>query len=220
MGTFKDANEKKVSVEAGQVAVLDMPAIESHPAPLVTWITDGGAQLYDRKFAVTADNQLIILDANPSDQKAYRCVQARVEDIYDSLLGCENMQSRKVISVLVELATSVLGVEESLLVDEGSRFPPEHGDVRLSMLIDLAVLSGRHGGFDGVHSDKEGKVFMGYNRALLTVHHPLSFLRKLQMQPLPCCLLLYVSALLLSLNVEFTSTICRHEIKLSRVLLF
>jgi protein sidekick len=72
MGTFKDASEKKVSVEAGQVAVLDMPAIESHPAPLVTWFTDGEAQLYDRKFAVTAKNQLIILDASPSDQKAYR----------------------------------------------------------------------------------------------------------------------------------------------------
>jgi protein sidekick len=72
MGMFKDASEKKVSVEAGQVAVLDMPAIESHPPPLVTWFTDGEAQLYDRKFAVTAENQLIILDASPSDQKAYR----------------------------------------------------------------------------------------------------------------------------------------------------
>jgi protein sidekick len=72
MGTFTDAKEQKVDVRAGQVAVLDMPAIESHPAPIVTWFTDTGAQLYDRKFAVTAQNQLVILDAGPSDQKAYR----------------------------------------------------------------------------------------------------------------------------------------------------
>jgi protein sidekick len=72
MGTFKDASERKVDVEAGQVAVLDLPAIESHPAPIVTWFTDRGTQLYDRKFAVTAENQLVIMDASPSDQKAYR----------------------------------------------------------------------------------------------------------------------------------------------------
>lgn len=91
MGTFKDASEKKVVVEAGQVAVLDMPAIESHPAPLVTWFTDGEAQLYDRKFAVTAENQLVILDASPSDQKAYRCVKVFVKNLYYGLLGCETM---------------------------------------------------------------------------------------------------------------------------------
>jgi hypothetical protein len=95
MGTFKDASEKKVIVEAGQVAVLDMPAIESHPAPLVTWFTDGEAQLYDRKFAVTAENQLVILDASPSDQKAYRCVEVFVKNLYYSLLGCETIQSHK-----------------------------------------------------------------------------------------------------------------------------
>jgi hypothetical protein len=72
MGTFRDASERKVDVQAGQVVVLDMPSIESHPAPIVTWFTDTGAQLYDRKFAVTAENRLVILDASPSDQKAYR----------------------------------------------------------------------------------------------------------------------------------------------------
>lgn len=51
----------------------------------------------------------------------------------------------------MELATSILRVEESLRVGEGSRFPPKHGDFRLSMLIDLAVLSGMCGGFDRVH---------------------------------------------------------------------
>lgn len=72
MGTFEDATERKVSVTSGQAAVLDLPVIESHPAPLVTWLTDGGTQLYGRKYAVTADNQLVILDASDSDQKAYR----------------------------------------------------------------------------------------------------------------------------------------------------
>jgi protein sidekick len=72
MGTFEDATEREVSVESGRAAVLDLPAIESHPAPLVTWSTDGDTQLYDRKYAVTADNQLVILDASETDQKAYR----------------------------------------------------------------------------------------------------------------------------------------------------
>jgi protein sidekick len=72
MGTFEGTTERQVNVEAGQVAVLDLPAIESHPAPLVTWLMDGQTQLYDRKYAITADNQLVILDASESDQKAYR----------------------------------------------------------------------------------------------------------------------------------------------------
>jgi len=72
MGTFEGTTERQVSVESGQVAVLDLPAIESHPAPVVAWLTDGQTQLYDRKYAMTADNQLVILDASESDQKAYR----------------------------------------------------------------------------------------------------------------------------------------------------
>jgi protein sidekick len=72
MGTFESATERQVSVKSGQVAILDLPAIESHPAPLVTWFMDGQTQLYDRKYAMTTDNQLVILDASESDQKAYR----------------------------------------------------------------------------------------------------------------------------------------------------
>ena len=72
MGTFEDTTEREVSVEAGQAAILDLPPIESHPPPLITWLTDGETQLYDRKYAVTADNQLVILDADVSDQKPYR----------------------------------------------------------------------------------------------------------------------------------------------------
>jgi protein sidekick len=72
MGTFEGTTERQVSVEAGHVAVLDLPAIESHPAPVVMWLMDGQTQLYDRKYAMTADNQLVILDASESDQKAYR----------------------------------------------------------------------------------------------------------------------------------------------------
>ena len=75
MGSFEGATERQVSVESGQVAVLDLPAIESHPAPLVTWLMDGQTQLYDRKYAMTADNQLVILDASESDQKAYRWIR-------------------------------------------------------------------------------------------------------------------------------------------------
>jgi len=72
MGTFEGTTEREVSVESGQVAVLDLPAIESHPAPVVSWFMDGKTQLYDRKYATTAENQLVILDASESDQKAYR----------------------------------------------------------------------------------------------------------------------------------------------------
>ena len=72
MGSFFDLTERTETVNAGSAAVLDLPPISSHPPPLVQWQTDDGSQLYDRKIAVSPDNQLIILSASKADQKAYR----------------------------------------------------------------------------------------------------------------------------------------------------
>ncbi|XP_046680839.1 protein sidekick isoform X3 [Homalodisca vitripennis] len=72
MGVFEDQSERTVSVALGEAAILDFPAILSHPEPLVIWQADDGTQLYGRKYAVTAQHQLIILSVTDSDQKAYR----------------------------------------------------------------------------------------------------------------------------------------------------
>ncbi|KAL1140779.1 hypothetical protein AAG570_000709, partial [Ranatra chinensis] len=72
MGVFEDLTERTATVAAGSAAVLEVPSISSHPPPLVQWQTDDGAQLYDRKYAFSPDNQLIILSASAADQKAYR----------------------------------------------------------------------------------------------------------------------------------------------------
>lgn len=72
MGVFEDLVEKTVTVDAGEAAIIDLPKIDSHPAPLVQWQVDDGSNLYAREFALSPTNQLIILSANPSHQKAYR----------------------------------------------------------------------------------------------------------------------------------------------------
>ena len=57
------AIQQKV-VEVGHARVFDLPAVESYPAPSVTWYRRGsplsGTQL---KYYVTLQNQLVILDA-------------------------------------------------------------------------------------------------------------------------------------------------------------
>ncbi|XP_050099535.1 protein sidekick isoform X2 [Anopheles aquasalis] len=72
MGVFTDLAEKVVSVAAGYPAILNLSAIESVPAPSVTWQTDEGPLTYDIKYAQTANNQLIILSTDESDIRAYR----------------------------------------------------------------------------------------------------------------------------------------------------
>lgn len=72
MGQFEDLTERTVSVEYGEAAILDFPSIESHPPPSVNWMADDGANLYDRKYVTTLDNQFIILQADKQDGKAYR----------------------------------------------------------------------------------------------------------------------------------------------------
>lgn len=72
MGTFEDMTEQRVSVQVGQPAVLNLPPIDSVPALSVQWQTEESELNYDIKYAVTAENQLIILNADLNDKKAYR----------------------------------------------------------------------------------------------------------------------------------------------------
>ncbi|KAL5276641.1 SDK2 family protein [Megaselia abdita] len=72
MGVFEDLTEGRMSVQSGQPAIFNLPPIESEPAPTVTWQTEEGSLNYDIKYAVTEQNQLIILSADESDRKAYR----------------------------------------------------------------------------------------------------------------------------------------------------
>lgn len=75
MGTFEDQTERTVTVEEGQAAILDLPMIDSFPEPDVTWQTDEGPIPYIQKYAKSKANQLVVLSAEESDMKAYRCVR-------------------------------------------------------------------------------------------------------------------------------------------------
>lgn len=72
MGVFEDLTERHISAQSGHPAILDLPPICSVPAPSVTWQSEEGPLSYDIKYAETTKNQLIILSADESDQKAYR----------------------------------------------------------------------------------------------------------------------------------------------------
>lgn len=72
MKVFENQTESSVSVLEGQAAILNLPAIESNPAPDVTWHTESGPLPYAQKYAKSKTNQLIILSTEQSDQKAYR----------------------------------------------------------------------------------------------------------------------------------------------------
>lgn len=74
MGTFDDLTEKIVPVESGSAAILELPPIESHPVPEVTWFSADGTPLYGIKYATT-HNTLFILNASENDEGSYRFVQ-------------------------------------------------------------------------------------------------------------------------------------------------
>ncbi|XP_039313553.1 protein sidekick isoform X8 [Solenopsis invicta] len=71
MGTFDDLTEKVVTVESGSAAILELPPIESHPIPDVTWFSSDGTPLYGIKYATT-HHTLIILNASENDEGTYR----------------------------------------------------------------------------------------------------------------------------------------------------
>lgn len=72
MGIFETTDERRVSVELGQAAILDLPPIDSVPTPSVTWQDEEHALDFNIKYAVTLKNQLIILNVDETDARAYR----------------------------------------------------------------------------------------------------------------------------------------------------
>ena len=61
-----------VKVKQGHAAVFRFPNITSEPSPSVSWQSDDNTLLYGTKYAVTADNSLVILDVDANDVKRYR----------------------------------------------------------------------------------------------------------------------------------------------------
>lgn len=74
MGVFEDSLERVETVESGGAAILNLPPIESEPAPSVIWQDENGPLRYDHKYAVTALHQLVILSASQEDERPYRFV--------------------------------------------------------------------------------------------------------------------------------------------------
>lgn len=117
MGQFEDLTERTMSVEYGAPAIIDLPPIESVPAPSVTWHTEEGP-LYDIKYAVTAKNQLVILSTDEADQKSYR---ARV---INTQLGKEENSAFIRLNVsggdsLSEIAPQIIVHPESIEIIKG-----------------------------------------------------------------------------------------------------
>merc|ERR1719232_1487360 len=54
------------------MSVFTFPNITSEPSPSVSWQSDDNTLLYGTKYAVTADNSLVILDVDANDVKRYR----------------------------------------------------------------------------------------------------------------------------------------------------
>ena len=71
MGIFEDLSEIPMTVESGNAAILELPRIESLPAPEVTWSSSDGTIPYTIKYA-TAQHMLIILNASEEDEGSYR----------------------------------------------------------------------------------------------------------------------------------------------------
>lgn len=71
MGVFEDKTEKNIKVQYGEVAILELPEIESHPMPDVTWSVPDGSSLYDIEYA-TSERKLFILNAGRKVEGLYR----------------------------------------------------------------------------------------------------------------------------------------------------
>ena len=72
MSEFSYSSGCAMTVKAGHAAVFQFPSIKSQLAPSVTWQFDDNTLLYGNKYANTADNKLVFLSMDSSDQKKYR----------------------------------------------------------------------------------------------------------------------------------------------------
>ena len=61
-----------VKVRQGHAAVFTFPNITSEPSPSVSWQSEDNSLLYGTKYAVTRDNNLVILNVDETDVKRYR----------------------------------------------------------------------------------------------------------------------------------------------------
>lgn len=72
MGNFQSIREQVISVGSGEAAILNLDKIDSVPKPSVTWQSEEGTLSYNIQYAMTLDNELVILSASERDEKAYR----------------------------------------------------------------------------------------------------------------------------------------------------
>ena len=71
MGVFENLTDIEVTVQSGTAAILELPPIDSHPPPVVTWSNPDGSIGYEIEYA-TSEHKLVILNASAKDAKAYK----------------------------------------------------------------------------------------------------------------------------------------------------
>lgn len=72
MSPFESDPPQVLRVKAGHAAIFKLPPISSVPEPSVTWQREDNQLLYGTKYAVTADQNQIILSVDNQDQARYR----------------------------------------------------------------------------------------------------------------------------------------------------
>ena len=70
--TSESTTDNDLRVKAGHAAVFEFPALSSAPAPSVSWQAEDDSLLYGGKYAVTMENELVILNVDSQDEKRYR----------------------------------------------------------------------------------------------------------------------------------------------------
>ncbi|XP_030646363.1 LOW QUALITY PROTEIN: protein sidekick-1 [Chanos chanos] len=70
MGDFAEAEQRK-TVTQGRAAILNSPAVGSHPRPQVTWFRDGYKIIPSSRVAITLENQLVVLSTAAADTGRY-----------------------------------------------------------------------------------------------------------------------------------------------------
>lgn len=90
MVPFAQAGNQDQTVEQGQARVIDLPPIDSYPAPSVRWYEGYGVALRQesQRYHVTLRDQLVVLEArlHTDSNKLYKAtaVNGYTEDSSDS----------------------------------------------------------------------------------------------------------------------------------------
>lgn len=72
MGSPSSIDNLSITVKDGEAAILNPPSVESVPLASVSWQKIGFGRLHGINYAVTLDNDLVLLSASKDDDGQYQ----------------------------------------------------------------------------------------------------------------------------------------------------